>query len=164
MSTMAKTRTAWRIGILAWLVTSSASCLLQAWIVLAVLLGMVVLLCVWIGAEARHYQSKLGGLLRRDLGFAHGSPYLRNTRGMVEVLTIESVAPGGLFDQAGFQKDDIVVDDVSISEFYKLLERARGGEPVAITVVSWSDKQPLKDRPRRQIVVRVPSQSERARS
>src|SRR5579859_8185379 len=59
-------------------------------------------------------------------------------------------------DQAGCRPYDIVVDDVSFTEFWQRLEEARGGAPIPITVASWTDIGPVSKRSTRQISVRVP--------
>jgi len=127
----------------------------------AVLCGVFCSLCcgwpAWVVWEAHPYQLQISEDLCRELGFRHGSPYVRNGDDLLEVFTIEHVVPGGLFDQAGFRKHDIIVDRLSITDFYRLLENARGGDPVTITVVPWADEQPLSERPRREVTFAVPS-------
>jgi hypothetical protein len=72
-------------------------------------------------------------------------------------LFFKHIDPGSLMDQAGFQPRDIVVDPRGFTEFWYQLEQARGGGPFAVTVVSWADAAPVSERPRRQVMVSVPS-------
>jgi hypothetical protein len=153
-------RTLWRIAAVLWLFATSAACLLQAWASFAVLLGLLLVVSLWTAVAGFHYQGKIADRLRRDLGFRHGK---RCVGWFGSVLTFDSVMVGGLFEQAEFRKGDVIVDDASITEFYKLLEEARGGEPVTITVSSCNDQRSSKNRIRRRLMVRVPTYGERAR-
>src|SRR5215831_8615086 len=150
---MVEERTVARIVVVSWLLATSAACLLQWWIILALLLTLLILFIVWTAYEGFYYQVRMGAQLRYDLGFDHGTRYVGR---FSEVLTIGSVTAGGLFDQAGFYENDVIVDDLSITGLYKMLERARGGEPVTITVASCIEGRPLNDQPIRRLAVNVP--------
>lgn len=117
-----------------------------------VLFGLVVILCpvsiAWLCLEADYYQVHLRPMLERDLGFQYTK--------CMEQITIAHVQPGGLFDRAGFQEMDVVIDGDSITGFFRKLEMARGKDPISITVVPWSVSIPIKDRPKRQLTVSVP--------
>lgn len=114
---------------------------------LAALVGII-----YVTAEMFYY---LGKPLEDDLGFRHGSPYLRCGDSIQEVFTIEAIVPGGIFDQAGIRDGDIVMGP-SITGFYKLLHRNRGKE-VTVHVVDGGDGPSLDDRPQRRIAFVVPA-------
>lgn len=75
--------------------------------------------------------------------------------GQGRLLTIEEVAPGGVFDRAGFRQGDVVLD-LSINGLFKLLHRGRG-EQVTIRVVDGGDGPPLNERPERTLTSVVPA-------
>jgi hypothetical protein len=112
-------------------------------------------------AQMWFYQERVGGQLRSELGFEHGSPYVR-CGGITrrEVFTIESVRSGGVFERAGFHNGDIVVG-MSITEFYRVLQSKRGDD-VMISVVDGGDGPALSERPVRQIRFRVPETAQRS--
>jgi hypothetical protein len=127
-----------------------------------VLVGAAALLALlfggwvaWVMFEAFYYQGAVGVSLNRELGFTHGSPYVRCGGEVREVFTIESVTPGGVFDRAGFRKGDIV-RGLSFTEFYKLLHRNRGRD-VTIEVVDGGDGPPLDQRTSQAITFTVPA-------
>lgn len=109
----------------------------------------------WVMLEVFYYQGVVGFALNRELGFAHGSPYVQCGGETTEVFTIESVTPGGVFDRAGFREGDIV-RGLSFTEFYKLLHRSRGRE-VTIEVVDGGDGPSLDRRPSWHISFTVPA-------
>lgn len=109
---------------------------------------------VYISVEAWYYQLRLGEGLRRDLGFEHASPHIRCGRRWVEVVTIASLVPDGVFAQAGFRAGDIIKGP-SISGLYKLLHRSRGGE-ARLTIIEGGNGLPLDQRPERELTVWVP--------
>jgi hypothetical protein len=100
------------------------------------------------------YQVKAKPALQQDLGFATGSPYINAGGVLVEVLTVEDVVPGGIFDKAGVQKGDIIVD-YSLTELYRELEKNRGGS-LTIPVVNGGDGPPLRSRPTRNVTIEIP--------
>jgi hypothetical protein len=95
-----------------------------------------------------YYQCCMSPLLQQDLGFR----YVKRQ----EQITVTDIQPGGVFDQAGFKEWDVVVDRVSITGFFRKLEQARGKGPITLTVVPWSDTQPIRERPRRTLTFQVP--------
>jgi hypothetical protein len=117
-----------------------------------VLFGLAVILCppawVWVIMETSYYQVYLRPMLERDLGFQYAK--------CMEQITITHLQPGGLFDRAGFQEMDVVMDRVSITEFLRKLELGRGKEAVTFTVAPWAVPIPKTDRPTRSLTVRVP--------
>ena len=94
--------------------------------------------------------------LQRDLGFNHGSPYVQVGGTRKELMTIEHVTPGGVFDRAGFRSGDIPLDDLSIFGFYRWLDASRG-QTVTISVADGADGLPLRQRPKRSIEVVIPA-------
>lgn len=111
-----------------------------------------------------YWQLTVGRQLNEEFGFVTGTPYTKsqNSRdGYQEVLVIEKVEPGGLFARAGFRERDIVCGPVRDPvQFYRMLEKARGGEPIKLTVVPWDDEVPLEERPTREITLRLPPRPE----
>ncbi len=94
--------------------------------------------------------------LQRDLGFDHGSPYIQVGGTRKELMTIEHVTPGGVFDRAGCRSGDIPLDDLSIFGFYRWLEASRG-QTVTISVADGGDGLPLHQRPKRRIELGIPA-------
>lgn len=113
---------------------------------------------IYVTLEACYYQLWLGDRLRRELGFAHGSAYVRCGRTWEGVVTIASLAPGGVFAQAGFREGDIL-KGLSFSGLYKILHRCRGSE-IRLTVIEDGNDLPLGQRPERQITVYIPPPGE----
>lgn len=107
-----------------------------------------------IMARGLYYQDRIGRELSRNLGFTHGSPYVRCGDRDREVFAIESVEPGGAFDRAGFRDGDIVVG-TDITGLYRELHRNRGRE-VTVSVVEGGDGPPLAERPVRKLCLAVP--------
>jgi hypothetical protein len=114
-------------------------------------------LFVWIPAVACYWQLYRGIPLEKDLGFSHGSPYVKieNSQWGTEVMTLERIDPSGIFAQAGIKEGDIPLDDLSITEFYRMLERSRGKE-VTIMVVPGGDGPALNERLVRTVTFKVP--------
>ncbi len=112
---------------------------------------------VWIPAEACYWQLHRGMPLEEDLGFTHGSPYvwIGDSEWGTEVMTLEKVSPSGVLAKAGIKEGDIPLDDLSITEFYRMLVRSRG-KTVTIKVVPGGDGPPLNERPVRTVTFRVP--------
>lgn len=107
--------------------------------------------------EQCYYQIPVARRLERELGFSSDTNTLEGNWPVGDkYLYFTNIEPGGLMEQAGFQVRDIVVCPGSFTEFWYELERARGGEPIAITVVSWADPAPVSQRPSRQVMIRVP--------
>lgn len=60
--------------------------------------------------------------LRNDLGFIHGTPYIDGA----EVLVIDEVFFGGVFEASGLKSGDVIKGGFSVIEFYSMLEENRG--------------------------------------
>ena len=138
------------------------------------LLGAVVavLLTLRIG-EAVYYEGLLARALQRDLKFRVGSAclpverpdgkpvhlwqFLLGDPAYIKSVAIESVAAGGLLEQAGFSKGD-VLPDVTATDLFKLLHRHRG-RVAELAVVDGGPGRPFCQRPRRFLRVAVPSRS-----
>src|SRR5260370_2710610 len=84
---------AWRLGCATWFIAGAVAWWIQAGAILDALLAVLVLLCVWIIVESFYWQGKRGKALERDLGFCHGTPYVRSNGRAVGVLTIQSATP-----------------------------------------------------------------------
>jgi len=92
--------------------------------------------------------------LNVDLGFDHGSPYVKIDGKAQEVFTIESTVNEGVFDRSSVREGDIVMD-VSILEFYENLEAHRG-RVYTFSVVEGGDGPALAKRTKRPISVTIP--------
>jgi hypothetical protein len=132
------------------------------WDALAALVLLVFaaffVLSVYIVVEAYYYQARLGPGLERDLGFKHGTRYIRCGRTLCRLLAIQALTPGGPFAQAGFRVGDIIIGP-SISGFFRILHRGRGSE-ARLTVVDGGDGPPLNQRAKRELLVQVPCRSD----
>ena len=124
-----------------------------ATITCVLLVAAFIVFGVYVSSEAEEYQVRLGKPLESELGFAHGSPYIRNGESRLEVFTLHPV-PGGALATAGVRNGDIPLD-FGITGLYKHLHRNRGSE-VTIRVVDGGDGPPLEQRTVRNIVLRVP--------
>jgi hypothetical protein len=120
---------------------------------LVLLVAAFVAFGIYVSSEAEEYQVRLGKPLESDLGFAHGSPYIRIDGARQEVFTLHPT-PGGTLAAAGVRDGDIPLD-FGITGFYKHLYRNRGAE-VTIRVVDGGDGPPVNQRAVRAIVFRVP--------
>lgn len=114
-------------------------------------------LFVWIPLEAFYWQLYRGIPLEKDLGFTHGSPYVKigDSKWGTEVMTLEKISPSGVLGKAGIKEGDIPLDNLSITEFYRKLDRSRG-KKVTIMVVPGSDGPSLTERPMRTVTFEVP--------
>ena len=77
--------------------------------------------------ESAAYDAYADGL-RRDLGFSHGSPYIRAGDRTIEVLNLFPTSPDSPLAKAGLSEGDIVFDDFrrSVPRFYLEMHNARG--------------------------------------
>ncbi len=107
----------------------------------------------YVTSQAELYQRDLGPALERDVGFAHGSPYVRFGERREEVFTLHPV-PGGLLAIAGVRSGDIV-REFTITGFYKHLHQNRGSD-VTLFVMDGGNGPPAAQRAVRKIVLRVP--------
>lgn len=115
---------------------------------------MLVVASVYITAAAYYYQVYLGPALERDLGFRHGSTYLRVGRRLHSAVAVEAVSDGGVFARAGFRAGE-VLPGVSHTDLFKLLHRHRG-RVAELTVVDGGEGLPFYERPRRVLRFSVP--------
>lgn len=116
----------------------------------------------YIIGEALYYQVLVAPGLERDLGFRHGTACMRdgNMRGYVSAVAIDTVAEGGVFQQAGFQAGD-VLPDVSHSSLFQSLHRHRG-RTVELAAVDGGPGPLFQYRTRRVIRFVVPPRGQRA--
>jgi hypothetical protein len=128
-----------------------------AGVTLALLVAALVVAIAFVVSEATLYQSRLGPALERELGFAHGSPYVRLGERRQEVFTLHPT-PGGTLAAAGVRNGDIV-RDFSITGFYKHLHLSRGSQ-VTIRVMDGGDGPPADRRAVRTISFSVPPASQ----
>ena len=116
----------------------------------------VVGLVAWIIFQANYWQLTRGGPLEQDLGFHHGSPYIRiGPHKVIEVMTLENLDPSGPLAQAGAKEGDIPLGGLSITGFFKMLDTSRG-EQVTIILVAGGDGPPLNEREHRAVTFTVP--------
>ena len=129
----------------------------HAWALFTLVLISGPLIYHWMIIEECYYQVYRSPKVERDLGFKHDTNTLEgNWPTGRKYLYLAHIQPGGLMDQAGFRPRDIVVDHSSFTAFWVRLEEARGGPPVSLNVVSWSDAGPVSKRPMRQLSMSVP--------
>ncbi len=114
----------------------------------------VALLAACIVAAGMYYQGVLGPALERDLGFTDGAAYLAVGRRLHSALALAAVAPGGVFDRAGFRAGD-VLPGVSHTDLFRLLHRSRG-RVAELAVVDGGAGPPFGERPPRVIRFEVP--------
>ena len=117
-------------------------------------------LVLWVIGQAVYWQVIIGSPMEKELGFTHGSPYVRAGDHNIEVLTFEHVTPSGIVGRAGIQNGYIPISlagetHLSISKFYRLLEAARG-QTVEIKVVSGGDGDILASRPAQTVTLEIP--------
>lgn len=103
-------------------------------------------------------QYRLESRLQRELGFtyrreSHALPPARGD--FITYAAVQTVATGGPFDRAGFQPDDIIVDNDSL-RLFQMLARRRG-ESVELTVIRPLATEPLLEHcPQLVLTVDVP--------
>ena len=126
--------------------------------ILAVIVGSLFVTFVgfglYTGYQAHYYQSTLGSQLERELGFTHGSPYLRLGDDSREVFTLHPT-PGGVLADAGIRDGDIVLGH-TITNFYRLLHERRGSS-VTVRVTDGGNGPPIAQRPIRSVTFSIPS-------
>ena len=111
----------------------------------------------WNIIEQCYYQVLIARRLQHELGFRSETNTLEGAWPTGhKYLYFQHIEPGGLMDQAGVQPQDIVVAPRCFTEFWYRLEKAHGAAPISIAVVSWADPRPVSQRPRRQVMIRIP--------
>ena len=93
--------------------------------------------------------------LKHELGFRSARAYVIRDAVMVEAILVKSVEKGKPFDLAGVQRDDVVIVEGSVNEFYEILEENQGGN-VTITVAADAQGKFLENCVLRQVDVSVP--------
>jgi hypothetical protein len=121
----------------------------------ALLAAALVAFLLYTTQQAYHYQSVLGSVLDRDLGFRHGSPYFSFGDDSFEVFTLHPLT-GGPMHAAGVRDSDIVLDH-SITGFYRTLHEHRGST-IAFRVTDGGDGIPMNQRPVRTVTLSIPAQ------
>ncbi len=111
-------------------------------------------LSAYVVAAGFYYQGALGPALERDLGFTDAAAYLSVGRRLHSAVALAAVAPGGVFDRAGFRAGD-VLPGVSHTDLFRLLHRSRG-RAAELSVVDGDAGPPFGDRPARVIRFEVP--------
>jgi hypothetical protein len=110
---------------------------------------------VYTALQAHRYQSVIGSVLDRDLGFRHGSPFFSFGDDSFEVFTLHP-QPSGIMSAAGVRDSDIVLDH-SITGFYRTLHEHRGST-ITFRVTDGGDGIPLAQRPIRTVTLQIPAQ------
>lgn len=105
--------------------------------------------------KAEIYQNLVGKHLRKELGFKHGSPYIKFGDKVKEVWVIEKVSPNGIFEKSGVEAGNILIDPSGGTEFYKKLEESRG-KKITLTVAEGGDGSALEKRKTRKLTVAIP--------
>jgi hypothetical protein len=73
-------------------------------------------------------------------------------------IIVTSVRAGGAFHQAGFQKDDVILTDLTPQEYYKMLEENRGSS-ITVDVAGGAVGSiliPVEKCPQRSLVLEIP--------
>ena len=111
----------------------------------------------YIALSSFYWEIVMGGPLEREFGFELGTPYIveDGSSSLIEVLAIESVVPGGFFDQVGFKAGDIVRHQ-KLDDVFRTLHRSRG-KSITIRIVDGGNGPPLDRRPERTLTFVVPS-------
>lgn len=125
------------------------------WWATTVFFSVVLVVIFKISFDAYYYQLRCGTSLRRDLGFELSSKY--GDAAMEKTIVFARVDPAGVLARAGIAEGDALLDDFSLTEFYKTLEHARGQEPVSFTVASWNADGGSLSTEMRQISISVPT-------
>ena len=100
-------------------------------------------------------QTRLKSQLQHDLGVSFDTTYVRKEQGFEPALEVNSVTPGGLAEQAGFQTGDVIVSDSQPREYLRILDENRGSE-INVTLAAVSGNQPVDKAPQRQVTVMIP--------
>lgn len=90
--------------------------------------AVAVAVVAYVVGASWYYQVYLRRGLERDLGFETGSacmPHEDAPNGYVSAVAVESVAEGGVFQQAGAREGDILPDE-SETSLFRTLHRHRG--------------------------------------
>ena len=121
---------------------------------LVCVLLLIALGVSWFGQEM-YAQITLGSTVQSRYGFTIGSPFVQAGPSRIEVMTIASVVPGGLFSKAGFKAEDIVVEPGTIGQLYRLLNSPSGTQ-VTVGVVEGGNGAPIEQRVRRDVRLIAP--------
>src|SRR4030095_9305492 len=121
----------------------------------AMLFAALIAFGIYTAQQAHYYQSVIGPVLDRDLGFRHGSPYFNFGDDSFEVFTLHP-QPGGVMSAAGVRDSDIVLDH-SITGFYRTLHEHRSST-IAFRVTDGGYGVPIAQRPIRMITLQIPAQ------
>lgn len=132
--------------------------LIPAGILLIGAIGVAFVL--WIFGQAMYWQVMVGTPIKNELGFTHGSPYVRAGDRTIEVLTFEQVSPSGIVGRAGIQNRSIPVSvagktRLGCTTLYRILEASRG-QTIEIKVVPGGDGEDIAFRPVQSILVEMP--------
>jgi membrane-associated protease RseP (regulator of RpoE activity) len=137
---------------------------MKRWLLrVTVILGApaVSIAILWYPFSSLYYQVYCGVRLEHDLGVRIGSPYVKIEDSTLssligtEVMTFEKLAPDSPLARAGIKEGDIPLDDLSFTEFYRMLEQSRG-KTIRITVVPGGNGPDLNARPRKTVEFTVP--------
>ena len=127
-------------------------------IIISIVSALVIISILWIfyiTEKDMAYNDTHGTLLRKDIGFKHGSPYIKLGDSNKEVFTLHPIGKDSAMLKSDVKSGDIVYNYSSIIEFYKALEAHRG-KTIKFPVVDGGDGPPLKDRQQRIIELNVP--------
>jgi hypothetical protein len=103
---------------------------------------------------------RLADRVRSDLGFSAevddisdkdraGSDTIRSA------IIVKGVRAGGAFRQAGFQKDDAILTDLTPSEYYEMLEENRGST-ITVNGAVGPVMTPIEKCPQRALTLEIP--------
>lgn len=134
-------------------------------LVLAIVLLLTGVAFAGGGILIVHYVDsvQLAYRVKSDLGFSAEVQTIpeTNSRGFMvfrDAIIVKSVRAGGAFHQAGFQKDDTILTDLTPNEYYKMLEENRGSS-ITVNVASGATGPimiPIDKCPQRSLVLEIP--------
>ena len=103
-------------------------------------------------------QASLGPQIQTDFGFNIGTPYVDDGSYLgdepIEIVSLTTDSP---LAEAGVSAGDYLAENLSISQFYRLLRRSES-EPVSIRFVTGGGGVPIADRPIKTVTIDVQKQ------
>lgn len=129
---------------------------LLKYLLLTIILFPVLVIVSIVGFIAFEFWSQvsLGPSIEKRYGFEIGTPYVIVNNQDVEVLAVLSVTPGGAFDKAGINADEIIVSHTIGGLYRDLNENA--GVLTTIEIVQGGGGLPISQRAIHNVQVAAP--------
>ena len=110
------------------------------------------------GSAAYHTLARVRNeaLLERDLGVSLKSMMLNNNNNVVWGLHVKGVRSGSVADLAGLRKDEVIVVDGAVEDFYTLLRQNRGKDVDVNVATGAIGTQSLQNCPQRSVTLPIP--------